>query len=91
MRQLNGCVGAAAVVAAVAVGLGRELAKDMTVIGEVDADGNVVGSFGTECGEDSETVVRLAQMNAVRVVMVPGSSKCGRQVRKCDPLATVMQ
>lgn len=80
--QVNGCVSAAAVVAAAATWLGRSVPGHVAIIGETDATGGVVGRLGDE--GDAETVLRLAHFNGVRLVLVPASSESGRQVRQAQ-------
>ena len=46
----------------------------------MDAAGGVVGRVGRDGEGDALTLLRLAQMNGVRLLLVPASSASGRQV-----------
>ena len=70
----------AAVVAAAALWLGVEVPAQVAVVGEVDAAGGLVGRLGETSGADAQTLLKLSNINGIRLLVVPASSESGRQV-----------
>lgn len=78
--QVAGLVAGAAVVAAAAVWLGIEVPATVAVVGEVDAAGERVGDVGDGDGADALTLLKLSEANGITLLVVPSSSKSGREV-----------
>lgn len=78
--QVSGLMSAAAVVAAAALWLGVEVPGDVSVVGEVNAAGGLVGRTGDATGADAQTLLKLAHTNGIRRLLLPASSATGQQV-----------